>query len=162
MSSRLPDALLPVLDGAVPTHIVHADGGNGSILAAILGRLPRATGALVDRADVVARAGPVLEASRVADRVDVVDVDPDGPMPAGGDVYLIVDADGPRMAALLVRCRAAMSAAAQLVACEPDDPSRPTVLSVVVEGAGFAVERVEPSGEAEHAWRVVVARRRAD
>jgi hypothetical protein len=160
--SSLPDVLLSVLDGTAPTHIVHADGGDGSILAALVGRLPRSTGALVDRPDVVAKAAPVLEASRVADRVDVVDVDPDGPIPAGGDVYLIAGANRPRMAALLIRCRAAMSVAAHLVACEPDDPSRTTALSVVVEGAGFAVERVESSGEANQAWRVVVARPHAD
>ena len=157
-----PDALLPVLDGTGPTHIVHVDGGDGSILAAILGRLPHATGTLVDRSDVVSAAGTVLEATRVSDRVDVVDVGPDDPIPTGGDVYLIVDADGPRRAALLVRCRAAMSAAARLVVCEPRDPSRATALFALVEDAGFAIERVEPSGKTEYAWRVVVARPRAD
>jgi hypothetical protein len=162
MSLQPPvDALLPVLDGTDPTHIVHVAGGDGSILAAILERLPHATGALVDRSEVVAAAGPVLEASRVADRVDVVDVGPDAPIPAGGDVYLIVDRDGPLPAALLGRCRAAMSAAARLIACSPPEADRAAALSELVEGAGFAIDRVEPSGETEHGWWVVVARPRA-
>ena len=163
MSLQPPaDALLPVLDGMGPTHIVHVGGGDGSMLAAILDRLPHATGALVDRRDVVATAGAVLEATRVADRVDVVDVEPDGPLPAGGDVYLVIVGDEPPPAASLARCRAAMSAAARLVACEPPEVDRATALSVLVEDAGFAIERVEPPGETEHAWRVVGARPRAD
>ena len=37
-----------------------------------------------------------------------------------------------------------------------------TALFALVEDAGFAIERVEPSGKTGHAWRVVVARPRAD
>jgi hypothetical protein len=153
----LPDALLAVLDETTPTHIVHVDGGDGSVLAEILGLLPRATGALVDGPDAVAAAGPLLEATAVADRVDVVDISADGPVPAGGDIYLIVDRDRPRTEALLVRCRAAMATTARLIACEPPDASRSTALPAEVEGAGFTVERVEPPGANAHSWRVVVA-----
>lgn len=161
----LPDAVLQALDATAPTHIVHVGGGDGSVLAAVLRRLPRATAALVDRTDAVAAAGPVLDATGVAERVDVVTIDRDGPIPSGGDVYLIVARDGQGMGPLLVRCRAAMAAAAWLVACEPADTSDPAVLAALVEGAGFAVEPVDGTEQTDHpdqGWRVVVARPHAE
>ncbi|MCC6215680.1 MAG: helix-turn-helix domain-containing protein [Polyangiaceae bacterium] len=64
-------------------------GGTGHLLGAILAVHPNLRGVLVDAAQVVAGAGPVLAGFGVADRCEVVAGDIlDGEIPAGLDVYV--------------------------------------------------------------------------
>jgi hypothetical protein len=70
-------------------RIVDVGGGNGQLLAAILGATPDARGTLVDREHVVAAAKENLAATIGLDRVDVVGADMFDGVPAGGDVYLL-------------------------------------------------------------------------
>jgi hypothetical protein len=72
-------------------HRVIADigGGTGATLARILEAFPGLRGILFDQPHVVAGAGPVLEASVAADRIEVVAGDFFASVPAGADVYLM-------------------------------------------------------------------------
>ena len=70
-------------------HVIDLGGGNGQLLAAILGATPSARGTLVDREHVVAAAQRNLAATIGLDRVDVVGTDMFTGVPAGGDVYIL-------------------------------------------------------------------------
>jgi hypothetical protein len=60
---------LEIADGDVVADI---GGGNGTLLAAVLGRHPGARGIVFDQPDVVAEAAAVLERAGVADRAESV------------------------------------------------------------------------------------------
>jgi hypothetical protein len=70
-------------------HVVDIGGGNGQLLAAILGATPDARGTLLDREHVVAAARENLAATIGLDRVDVVGGSMFDDVPGGGDVYLL-------------------------------------------------------------------------
>lgn len=97
-------------------------GGHGGLLAALLEREPRLTGVLFDLPEVVAGAGPVLEARGVAARVGCLGGNFFESVPGGGDLYLLKDIvhdwDDERALAILRNCRAAMPAAARLALVE--------------------------------------------
>jgi multifunctional cyclase/dehydratase/O-methyltransferase len=81
------------LDAVVPERhrrIVDLGGGRGHFLAAALRRAPEATGVLVERAEVLARADDVLTGEGVAGRVETraADLFAD-PLPAGADAYVL-------------------------------------------------------------------------
>jgi hypothetical protein len=78
-----------VVDVAGVKTVVDVGGGKGGTLAALLGAVPTLRGVLADRPEVVAAAGPVLEAAGVADRCDVVPSDFFVEVPAGGDAYVL-------------------------------------------------------------------------
>jgi hypothetical protein len=70
--------------------LVDLGGGQGHFLGAALRRSPGATGVLVERPDVLERAGAVLDAAGVADRVERRAVDLfTGDLPAGADAYVL-------------------------------------------------------------------------
>jgi hypothetical protein len=87
-------------------------GGTGTLLASVLRANPGATGVLFDLPTVVAKAGPVLEAAGVTDRVEVVGGSFFESVPAGCDRYLmqaiVHDWDDDSCVQFLTKCREAI------------------------------------------------------
>ncbi len=73
---------------AYPT-IVDVGGGQGPLLAAVLAAAPASHGVLYDLPSVVARARPLLERQRVADRVRIAEGSFFDSVPGGGDAYIL-------------------------------------------------------------------------
>jgi hypothetical protein len=69
--------------------IVDVGGGQGVMLAAILGATPGSRGVLYDVPRVTAGAPELLRANRVADRVQIVEGSFFDHVPSGGDAYLL-------------------------------------------------------------------------
>ena len=92
--------------------LVDVGGGHGFLLATILRAHPHLRGVLYDRPEVVAGAGPVLDAAGVGDRCDIAAGDFFRSVPRGGDAYImkaiIHDWDDDRCATILGHCREAM------------------------------------------------------
>ena len=90
--------------------IVDVGGGNGALLAAILGRYPEVRGVLFDQEAVVAGAGRTL--GTLMDRVDVQAGNFFEEVPPGGEVYLLSavlhDWSDEQCLSILARTRAAM------------------------------------------------------
>lgn len=103
-------------------------GGNGTLLAAILGANPHLQGMLFDTPAGLQDAPEVLEAAGVTDRCRLVAGDFFESVPEGADAYLlksvIHDWDDERSAAILRNCRTAMSPDATLLIAEPILPAR--------------------------------------
>ncbi|HEY0638546.1 MAG TPA: methyltransferase [Pseudonocardiaceae bacterium] len=93
--------------------VVDVGGGNGHLLATLLGAVPTARGVLLDREHVVPLAREHLAATVGLDRVEVVGGDMHREVPAGGDVYLLCRVlagwDDDAVAAVFERCRRAMA-----------------------------------------------------
>jgi hypothetical protein len=92
MQSRLhlqAAALLDTYDFGRFRRIVDVGGGNGSLLAAILGRNDAVEGVLFDQPHVVAGAPSVLEAAGVAGRCEIVAGSFFESVPAGADAYVL-------------------------------------------------------------------------
>jgi hypothetical protein len=70
-------------------RVVDVGGGNGQLLATILGATPDARGVLLDREHVVTVAKQNLAATIGLDRVEVLGGDMFAGVPSGGDVYLL-------------------------------------------------------------------------
>jgi len=104
-----PSADIPLTGGwdAIRT-VVDVGGGTGALLAEILKVRPAIHGTLVDFPSTVERAGPILEAAGVADRVTLAGQSFFDPLPAGADLYLLksVLGDWPdrEATAILARC----------------------------------------------------------
>ena len=101
--------------------IVDVGGGNGALLAAILGAHSNARGVLFDQPHVVAGAASVLEA--VADRIDIVagsffDVGPGGRGRLHPEDRSSTTGRTKRRSQILRVCRAAMSPEARLLVIE--------------------------------------------
>jgi hypothetical protein len=64
-------------------------GGNGSLLRAVLARYPAMRGILCDLAGVIERAGPLVDAAGLGDRVRTVVTDFFAEVPGGADAYLM-------------------------------------------------------------------------
>jgi hypothetical protein len=118
-SRQLVASILDVYDFAGYRTIVDVGGGNGALLAAILGRNPGARGILYELPDVAARAGGLLAASGVADRCEVIEGDFFEFVPRGGDAYVLTqiihDWDDAAALRILENCRAAMGDDARLL-----------------------------------------------
>lgn len=85
-----PDPAFALVDGWDPVRtVVDVGGGTGAMLAEILRARPRLRGTLVDLPRTVARAGELLRAAGVADRVTTVGQSFFDPLPAGADLYLL-------------------------------------------------------------------------
>jgi hypothetical protein len=69
--------------------VVDVGGGTGALLAEVLKLHPHVRGTLVDRPSTVARAGAILKAAGVLDRVTVVGQSFFDPLPKGADLYLL-------------------------------------------------------------------------
>lgn len=103
-------------------HIVDIAGGHGSLLAAVLHHSPDATGAVLDRPEVVGAAAAWLRSQGLGSRTEVVGGDMFQTIPSGADVYLLKwilhDWDDERSVRLLRRIRAALRPTARLLVVE--------------------------------------------
>jgi len=104
--------------------IVDVAGGNGTFLAALLSAFPHLRGVLFDQPHVVSGATPVLEASGVLDRCEIVGGSFFSAVPEGGDAYvlklIIHDWEDEECIAILGACREAMGRDAVVLVIERD------------------------------------------
>jgi hypothetical protein len=154
-------ALLDAYDFGRFGTVVDVGGGNGALLAALLGEFPATRGVLFDQPHVVAKAAAVLERAGVADRCEIVSGSFFDEVPPGGDAYtlksIIHDYDDERAVAILRVCRRAMARAATLLLVErivgpPNEDARAKFsdLNMLVAPAGR--ERTL------HEWDVLLTR----
>jgi hypothetical protein len=102
--------------------IVDVGGGNGALLAAVLGAHPQLKGIVLDVPHVVEATRDWLRQHGLADRCEVIGGDFFASVPAGGDVYVLSRIlhdweDGPCLA-LLRSCRRAMAPGSELLIIE--------------------------------------------
>ncbi|MEU2391787.1 methyltransferase [Streptomyces sp. NPDC007369] len=102
--------------------VVDVAGGNGELMAQILGAAPRLRGVLLEREHVVAAARERLERAGTADRCTFLTGDFTRSVPGGGDVYVLSrvlhDWDDGRCLDILRRCADAMPPEAELLVIE--------------------------------------------
>ena len=93
-------------------RICDVGGGTGTLLATIVAAAPGVEGVLFDLPEVVAKAGPVLTSSGVAERIEVVGGDFFASVPGGCDRYvlqaIVHDWDDESCVRFLTRCRTAL------------------------------------------------------
>ena len=115
-------ALLDAYDFGRFETVVDVGGGNGALLAALLGEFPAMRGILLDQPHVVANAPALLERAGVTDRCEIVGGSFFDAVPTGGDAYtlksIIHDFEDERAVAILRTCRRAMAADATLLLIE--------------------------------------------
>jgi hypothetical protein len=115
-------ALLDAYDFGRFGSVVDVGGGNGALLAALLGEFPAMRGVLLDQPHVTANAAAVLERAGVADRCEIVGGSFFDDVPSGGDAYtlksIIHDHEDEPAVAILRTCRRAMAADATLLLIE--------------------------------------------
>jgi hypothetical protein len=117
-----PDADLVITGGWQRVRtVVDVGGGTGAMLAQLLRARPGLRGTLVDLPATVARAGAVLGAAGVADRVTLAGQSFFDPLPAGAELYLLkkVLNDWPdrETVAILRRCAEAAGTAGRVLIC---------------------------------------------
>lgn len=112
MSAAVAGAVVAAYRFADAARIVDVGGGQGGLLAAILGAAPGSRGVLFDLPEVVATAPAVLGAAGVLERCEIVGGDMFAAVPEGGDLYVlksvIHDWDDRRAVSVLTNCRRAM------------------------------------------------------
>lgn len=153
--------------------VVDVGGGNGSLLAAVLGEHPHLRAVLAEQAHVLSAAAEALEAAGVADRVHLTACDFFADVPAGADAYLLArvlhDWDDDAALQILGRVRAAMRPHSRLHVVElvlgPESGwtmAYDLMMGLLLPGhertegewrallarAGLLLERVDPAG-----WR---------
>jgi len=115
-------SILAAYDFSSIQALVDVGGGYGVFLAAILSAYPTMRGILVDQAEVVGHAVPVLEAYGVAQRCETRSGDLFAAVPSGADCYLLKlilhDWNDERAHQILVNIRRAMTSSATLVLVE--------------------------------------------
>jgi orsellinic acid C2-O-methyltransferase len=108
--------------------LVDVGGGDGTLIAAILGATPGLQGVLFDTAPGLAQATERLEAAGVGDRCELVEGDFFESVPAGADAYImksvIHDWDDERCVTILANCRRAMADGAKVLVVEPVLPPK--------------------------------------
>lgn len=121
--------------------VVDVGGGTGALLTEILRARPAIHGTLVDLPRTVARAGAILQASGVGDRIKVVGQSFFDPRPSGADLYLLKSIlnDWPDHEAKLIlsRCAEAAHPGGRLVilgGVSADDSADPQLLMMVLLG----------------------------
>jgi 2,7-dihydroxy-5-methyl-1-naphthoate 7-O-methyltransferase len=121
--------------------VVDVGGGTGALLAEILRAQPEIQGTLVDLPRTVARAGSLLQAAGVGERVRMVGQSFFDPLPAGADLYLLksILGDWPDREAQLIlsRCAQAARPSGRIVilgGVSPDDRADPQLLMMVLLG----------------------------
>jgi hypothetical protein len=126
---RETEAMLASYDFSNVCVLADIGGGNGSVLAAVLGKYPTLRAILLDRADVIDRAKANLYQAGMAERVQFVAGDFFQSVPSGADVYflrhIIHDWDDEQAATILKNCRAVMPCDSRLLLAEfvlPDGP----------------------------------------
>lgn len=87
--SQTQTAAIAAHDWSGYDHIVDVGGAHGSFLAGVLAENQTSTGVLFDLPHVVETAGPLLESTGVANRVERIGGDFFESVPAGGDAYLL-------------------------------------------------------------------------
>jgi hypothetical protein len=116
------EAVISAYDFSSFRHIVDVGGGQGLMLAAILGTHPDMRGTLFDQSNVVAGAKTVLAERGVIDRCSIVDGNFFEMMPEGADAYLmravIHDWEDEEAVAILKVCRRATRETAKLLLIE--------------------------------------------
>lgn len=121
-SRRVASAVLAAYDFAESGVLVDVGGGQGVLLATILGAHLGLHGILYDQAHVVAGAQPVLDAAGVADRCELVAGDFFAAVPPGGGYYILRhilhDWDDERSVAILRSCADAMSPDSKVLVIE--------------------------------------------
>ncbi|HLK35158.1 MAG TPA: methyltransferase [Polyangiaceae bacterium] len=122
MSTLSLQVVLASYSFAGSRRVVDVGGSQGAFVAAVLQRETSARGVLFDRPEVVEGAGPTLEGSGVADRVERVGGSFFDGVPGGGDVYLLKhilhDWSDDECVAILRRIREAMAPDARVVVVE--------------------------------------------
>jgi hypothetical protein len=102
--------------------VVDVGGGNGALLAAVLGTQPHLTGIVLDVPHVVEATRDWLRQYGLADRCEVIGGDFFASIPEGGDVYLLSrilhDWEDEPCLALLSSCRKAMTPGNELLIIE--------------------------------------------
>jgi cyclopropane fatty-acyl-phospholipid synthase-like methyltransferase len=102
--------------------VVDIGGGDGSLLAAILGKYPEVKGVLFDMPRVTPKAERRIEAAGLAKRCKIVSGDFFESVPASGDAYIlkavIHDWDDERAATILRNCLRAMTEHGRLLLIE--------------------------------------------
>jgi hypothetical protein len=110
------------LDVSPFRRIVDVGGSQGVLLARLLEENDRAQGVLFDRPEVLEGARAALEASGLADRVELVGGDFFTEVPEGGDLYLLKhivhDWDDERATRILRNCHLAGGPGSRLVLVE--------------------------------------------
>lgn len=100
-------------DWPADARVCDVGGGTGTLLAAIVRAHPDIDGVLFDLPEVVAKAGPVLDAAGVGDRIEVVGGDFFAAVPAECDRYvlqaIVHDWDDDSCVRFLTRCREALA-----------------------------------------------------
>jgi hypothetical protein len=127
-------ALLPAIVAAYEFghfgRIVDVAGGHGSLLAAVLERVPHAEGVLLDLPHVAAVARETFASRGLGSRAQAVAGSMFDAVPARGDAYLLKwilhDWDDAACSAILARIRAAAPAHARLLVVERVLPERAT------------------------------------
>jgi SAM-dependent methyltransferase len=141
-------AVVAGMDWSGLRSVVDVGGGDGTLLAGLLSRLPHLRGVLFDLPYALGGAPEVLEAARVRDRCEIVPGSFFDGVPEGADAYVVKRVlycwpDEPALR-LLRRIRAAMRPDSRLFVLEPvsrpgvgfDVGARLDVLLLVLTGAG--------------------------
>lgn len=114
--------IVAAYDFASARRLIDVAGGHGALLCEILKAHPGISGAVFDRAAVVAGAPPRFEQAGMADRCSFVAGDFFDSVPSGFDTYLlksiIHDWDDARALKILRNCRRAMAHDAKLLLVE--------------------------------------------
>jgi O-methyltransferase domain/Dimerisation domain len=132
----MADAFINACDLSRFHHFVDLGGGDGTLIAAILARYPRARATLFDQPGVTAHARENLAKSCLTYRCSVVSGDFFQGVPPGGDAYLLKwilhDWRDDECVRILRQCRNAMTGAARLIVVEyladRDKPTRSVTL----------------------------------
>ncbi|MGI5467293.1 methyltransferase [Streptomyces sp. CA-132043] len=116
------EAVLPVYDWATLGRLVDVGGGNGTMLAALLGAHPGLRGTVFDQPETVRAARATLAAAGVADRGDAVSGDFFGELPSGAGGYLLCavlhDWDDESAVAILRSCARAAGRTGKVLVVE--------------------------------------------
>ena len=127
-TTRALPGIVAAYDWSRFTRLVDVGGGNGTLMAAVLGSAPALKGTVFDVAAGLAETPGHLERAGVADRCDVVAGDFYRAVPEGGDGYVIKsvlhDWDDERCTTILRNCRKAIAPDGRLVVVEPVLPER--------------------------------------
>lgn len=129
LSAIAAQTIAPFYDPSPFRQIVDVGGSQGVLLRSLLQRAPRARGVLFDLPDIIESARPVIAASEMKDRVQLVAGDFFKEVPPGGDLYvmkqILHDWDDDRGVSILANVHRAMSAAGKVLIVESLLPDRP-------------------------------------
>jgi hypothetical protein len=124
LTGGVDQSLLAAYDFGQFGTVVDVGGGNGALLAALLGAFPTMRGILFDQPHVTSSAPAVLGGAGVADRCRIVAGSFFDGVPEGGDAYvlksIVHDWEDPEATAIMQACRRAASDDAALLMIERD------------------------------------------